>query len=56
MHVSVCLETEISYLTCTRDLKLNSQSSVVLVETAVVAFTISLAVRTCGWSMDVISF
>lgn len=54
--MSVCIETEISYLTRTGDLKLNSQSGVVLVETAVVAFTISLAVRTCSRAMDMMSF
>lgn len=46
--MSVCTETEFSYLIRTGDLKLNSQSGVVLVETAVVVFTISLALRTCG--------
>jgi hypothetical protein len=54
--VSVRIETEISYLTRTGDLKLNSQGGVALVEMAVIAFTISLAVRTCGWAMDVMSF
>jgi hypothetical protein len=54
--VSVCTETEFSYLTRTGDLKSNSQSGVILVETAVAVFTISLAVRTCGWATDVMSF
>jgi hypothetical protein len=38
------------------DLKLNSQSGVALVETAAVVFAISLALRTCGWAMDVMPF
>ncbi|ODM18715.1 hypothetical protein SI65_05332 [Aspergillus cristatus] len=55
-RVSVCKETEISYLTRTEDLKSNSQSGVVLVEKVLPFFTISLALRTCGWAMDVMTF
>lgn len=45
-----------SYLTRTEDLKLTSQSGVVLVEQVRPVFTISLALRTCSWVMDVMSF
>ena len=56
-HACRCAkETEISYLTRTEDLKSNSQSGVVLVEKVLPFFTISLALRTCGWAMDVMSF
>jgi hypothetical protein len=45
-----------SYLTRTEDLMFTSQSGVVLVRQVRPVFTISLALRTCGWAMDVMSF
>ncbi|KAJ5543793.1 hypothetical protein N7513_003453 [Penicillium frequentans] len=44
------------YLTRTEDLKSTSQSGVVLVGQVQLVLTISLALRTCGWTMDVMSF
>jgi hypothetical protein len=54
--VSVCKETEISYLTRTEDLRSNSQSGVVLVGRVPPFPAISLALRTCLWVTDVMSF
>ena len=54
--MSVCKKMESSYLTRTEDLKSNSQSGVVLVEKVLPFFTISLALGTCGWALDVMSF
>ena len=45
-----------SYLTRTEDLKSTSQSGVVLVRQARPVFTISLALGTCSWAMDAMSF
>lgn len=45
-----------SYLTRTEDLESAGQSGVVLVGQVRLVLTISLALRTCGWTMDVMSF
>jgi hypothetical protein len=45
-----------SYLTRTDDLKSTSQSGVVLVGQVRPVFTISLALRTCSWAMNVQTF
>lgn len=51
--MSVCKETEISYLTRTGDLMSNGQSGDVLVGRVLPIFAISLALRTCGCLTDV---
>lgn len=51
--MSVCKETEISYLIRTGDLKSNGQSGDVLVRKVLPFFAISLALRTCGCLTEV---
>ncbi|KAJ5853176.1 hypothetical protein N7534_005719 [Penicillium rubens] len=51
-----CANDRNSYLTRTEDLKSTGQSGVVLVGQVRPVLTISLALGTCGWSMDMMSF
>ena len=44
------------YLTRTKDLKSSSQTGVVLVVQVRPVCTISLALKTCGWVIDVMLF